>query len=316
MSLLLRLLRHILSRGRLIAPIADLSAYVPNTDKSAMGAINRPLHDKEIFVMGISTATRPLHLEASTFRTLLELQGPSLGLWRAAEIAVLREQTYEHPVLDLGCGDGLVTSLVLSYVEIGVDPDEKALLQAKGRGIYGSFEARPVEEMQLPANSIGTVLSNSVLEHIANIDTVMATIARILRPGGRLIFTTPTPTFSQWLAFPCQSYAERRNRQLCHLNLWSVECWAAHLEEVGLEIEYVRPYLGRPLVRLWDILELLQQVWIGHHRLWSIFWRHIPPDMLTYLATRASQLDLAASITGGGQLIVTHKKDVYANGNG
>ena len=31
--------------------------------------------------------------------------GPSLGLWRAAEIAALREQTYEPPVLDLGCGD-------------------------------------------------------------------------------------------------------------------------------------------------------------------------------------------------------------------
>src|SRR5438270_13653786 len=36
----------------------------------------------------------PLHLDAPTFHTLLKLQGPSLGLWRAAEIAVLREQVY------------------------------------------------------------------------------------------------------------------------------------------------------------------------------------------------------------------------------
>jgi hypothetical protein len=36
---------------------------------------------------------RPLYLDASTFRVLLEQQGPSLGLWRATEIAVLREVT-------------------------------------------------------------------------------------------------------------------------------------------------------------------------------------------------------------------------------
>jgi hypothetical protein len=36
---------------------------------------------------------RPLYLDAPTFRVLLEQQGPSLGLWRAAEIAALREVT-------------------------------------------------------------------------------------------------------------------------------------------------------------------------------------------------------------------------------
>ena len=74
-----------------------------------------------------SLLTYSLHLDEPTFRVLLEQQGPSLGLWRAAEIAVLREQTYERPILDLGCGDGLVTSMVLPRVEIGVDPNQKPL---------------------------------------------------------------------------------------------------------------------------------------------------------------------------------------------
>ncbi len=56
----------------------------------------------------------PLYLDTPTFRLLLDLQGPSLALWRAAEIAALREQTFEPPVLDLGCGDGIVSSMVLS----------------------------------------------------------------------------------------------------------------------------------------------------------------------------------------------------------
>ena len=75
-------------------------------------------------------ARYPLHLPAPMFRVLLEQQGPSLGLWRAAEVAALREQGYHRPVLDLGCGDGLVTSLVLRPVEVGVDPDGTALARA------------------------------------------------------------------------------------------------------------------------------------------------------------------------------------------
>jgi len=66
--------------------------------------------------------TDPLHLDATTFRTLFIAQGPSLGLWRAAEIAALREQSLERPILDLGCGDGFVTAQTLRRVGGGLPP--------------------------------------------------------------------------------------------------------------------------------------------------------------------------------------------------
>ena len=254
------------------------------------------------------TDVRSLHLDAPTFRMLLELQGPSLGLWRAAEIAVLREQEYERPVLDLGCGDGVVTSFVLSKVEVGLDPDKKVLAQAAERGIYERFEAIPAEELPLPDESIGTVVSNSVLEHLLKIDAVLEQVARVLRPGGRLLFTVPTEAFSTWLFLPSLRYAAWRNRHLAHRNLWPVECWVYHLRRVGLEVEMVRPYLRRELVYAWDALELLQQIWICRRRLVSIIWRHLPPSALDWLALRASRLDLSSSTVGGGRLIVARKR--------
>ncbi len=250
---------------------------------------------------------RPLHLDAATFRVLLELQGPSLGLWRAAEIAALREQVYEPPVLDLRCGDGLVTSMVLPRVEVGLDPDEKALAQAARRGIYARFEAMPAEEARLEDESIATVVSNSVLEHLPRIQAVLETIARVLRPGGRLIFTMPTDVLSRWLTLPLGCYATWRNSQLCHINLWSTEGWTSQLRQVGLEVVEIRPYLRHELVSLWDGLELLQQIWIGRRRLVGIAWRRIPPTMLDRLAQWASRLDLSASPAGGGRLIVARK---------
>lgn len=252
--------------------------------------------------------SRSLHLDAPTFRVLLEQQGPSLGLWRAAEVAVLREQTYERPILDLGCGDGLVTSMVLPQVEIGLDPDQKPLAQAQGQGIYEQLVALPVEKSQLPDESIGTVVSNSVLEHIPQLDTVLEAVARMLRSGGKLIFTAPTEAFSEWLALPISPYASWRNQQLCHLNLWSVERWTQQLERVGLEVETVRPYLRRELVSTWDGLELLQQIWIAKRRVFGVVWRRIPPSMMDSLAQWASRLDLSASSPGGGRLIVARKR--------
>ena len=255
----------------------------------------------------ICAAARGLHLDAATFRVLLELQGPSLGLWRAAEIATLREQVYEPPVLDLGCGDGLVTSMVLPRVEVGLDPDEKALAQAARRGIYERLEAVPAEETRLADESIGTVVSNSVLEHLPRIGAVLETVARVLRPGGRLIFTVPTDAFSRWLVLPLGHYATWRNCQLGHINLWSTEGWIARLRQVGLEVEEVRPYLRHELVSTWDALELLQQIWIGRRRLMGIAWRRIPPSMFDRLARWASQLDLSALQVGGGRLVVARK---------
>lgn len=256
----------------------------------------------------------PLYLDASTFRVLLERQGPSLGLWRAAEIAVLREVTYEPPVLDLGCGDGLVTSLVVPHVEIGLDPDEKVLVQAAQRGVYARFEAVFAEDMQLPDACIGTVLSNSVLEHLPRLDAALETVARVLRPGGRLVFTAPTETFSAHLVLSSKHYAAWRNSQQCHLNLWPVEHWIHHLERVGLEVEVVRPYLRPHLVRLWDALELLQQIWIRRRRLVGMIWRRIPPTGLDRLAQWASQLDLSSPAPGGGRLIVARKRSYLIEG--
>jgi SAM-dependent methyltransferase len=248
-----------------------------------------------------------LYLDARTFRILLELQGPSLGLWRAAEVAALREQQYERPILDLGCGDGLVTSMVWSRVEFGLDPDENVLAHAARLGIYECLLAAAAEDSCLADESIGTVISNSVLEHLTHIDVALEKVAQMLRPGGRLIFTVPTEAFSTWLALPVSCYAVWRNRQLRHLNLWSTARWAQQLQRAGLEVEVVRPYLRRELVCTWDILELFQQLWLFRRRLVGVIWQRIPPSMLDSLAAWASQLDLSASDTGGGRLIVARK---------
>ncbi|HET9015557.1 MAG TPA: class I SAM-dependent methyltransferase [Thermomicrobiaceae bacterium] len=249
----------------------------------------------------------PLRLPAPVFRILLERQGPSLGLWRAAEVAALREHGYHRPVLDFGCGDGLVGSQVLRRIDIGVDPNAAALERARPLGVYRRLEAEPIERVDLPPASVATVVSNSVVEHLERPEEALAAVARLLERGGRFICTTPTPAFSGSLLLGYPGYVDRRNHGLEHRNLWPAERWGDLLESVGLRVEAVRPYLRPGLVRAWDALELTQQVWIGRRRAVGLIWRRVPASGFAWLAERAARLDLSAPPPGGGQLIVARK---------
>ncbi len=248
-----------------------------------------------------------LHLPARPFRLLLARLGPSLGLWRAAEVAALRELDYPHPVLDLGCGDGLVASLVFKRVEIGVDPWMVALERAARTGLYERVHGAAMQTAQIPPGSLGSVISNSVLEHVPTIDAVLDAVARALRPRGLLAFTVPTPAFSRSLALPFARYASWRNRMYEHVNLWPVEEWRRRLHLAGLELEGMRPYLRRRLVIGWDLLELMQRIWIGRRRPFTIVWRRLPGRALDWLADRGASLDLSAPPPGGGCLLVARR---------
>jgi SAM-dependent methyltransferase len=248
-----------------------------------------------------------LLLDEGTLKELFRLQGPSLGLWRAAEIAALRRFSYSSPILDLGCGDGLVTSFVLSQVEVGVDPEPEPLRRAAATGIYGHLEQAYIEQAHVPEGEFGTVLSNSVLEHIPDLGPVLRRVNALLRPGGRFVFTVPTERFSDYLSFPFSRYKRWRNRRLQHLNLWPEERWIRQLEGAGFEVEVMLPYLRRPLVLLWDWLELVQQPRLGRARLFGLFWRRLPPRVIAGLAARAAQLDFSSPSPGGGRLVIARR---------
>lgn len=256
---------------------------------------------------GAMSINAPLRLAPQELQTLLADLGPSLGLWRAAEIAALRTQRYAPPVLDLGCGDGIVTSYVLARVAIGVDPSPGALARAARLGVYERLEPLPVEDLALAPGSIGSIISNSVLEHVPDLARVLHAAARLLRPGGRLVFTAPTDAFTRWLALPLSGYGAWRNRHYEHRNLWPLERWSHELRQAGLTIVAARAYMPRPLVAAWDVAELAQRMRLGRRRLFGVAWRRLPAPVLGRLARRLARLDLSAPPPGGGHLIIAEK---------
>ena len=102
---------------------------------------------------------------------VLELLKPSLG----------------ERILDLGCGDGVLTEKIAasSAAVVGIDGAPEMVNAAKSRGL----DARVMDGMNLRFNcEFDAVFSNAALHWMkSDPDAVIAGVARALKPGGRFV---------------------------------------------------------------------------------------------------------------------------------
>jgi len=190
---------------------------------------------------------------------------PATSLWRAIELAlVINEGLPEGRGLDLGCGDGQVLKRVLEHCGpremVGIDLDPRETEAARRSGIYTAVHTGPASEIPEPDDSFDFVFSNSVLEHIPDLGAVFAEVARVLRPGGVLIFTAPAVTFPGALWGPLlpgqdrMAYEAMIHKRLAIQHLFSEENLPTWLEPAGLTVERVEWYLGQPVARRWEFI--------------------------------------------------------------
>jgi SAM-dependent methyltransferase len=168
---------------------------------------------------------------------------------RAVECRFYQDYPLEAPTLDLGCGDGhFVTVAFDQKLEVGIDPWTAPVFEAGQRGGYqltlqGSGDRLPFQD-----GYFGSVVSNSVLEHIPDLDAVIAEVSRVIRPGGLFLFCVPNHQFLANLSIsngldkiglhePAEAYRSFFNRISRHQHCDTPEQWCNRLEPVGLKIQ-------------------------------------------------------------------------------
>jgi SAM-dependent methyltransferase len=194
---------------------------------------------------------------------------PATALWRVFEVeVVLARLRGSGRGLDLGCGDGELAEVMLSkmgvrWTGLDIDPDDAKL--ARARGVYESVHVAPAWNIPEPDASFDLVFSNSVLEHVDNLDDVLAEVARVLKPGGRLVFTVPLREFDDLLLWRralarvrlremAQRYAAAIDKRLVHRNLLSEEAWRERLAALGMETIEAVPYLSSSAIAVWETM--------------------------------------------------------------
>jgi ubiquinone/menaquinone biosynthesis C-methylase UbiE len=96
-------------------------------------------------------------------------------------------------VLDIGCGNGIYTQWLAKKcdVAVGIDHNQKNLDWAKTEFPHCEFVFSNGESLPFDDNSFGAVMLTEVLEHLQDDRATLKEIARVLRPGGVLLISTP-----------------------------------------------------------------------------------------------------------------------------
>jgi SAM-dependent methyltransferase len=187
---------------------------------------------------------------------------PATAYWRAVEIDALASAGLPHGRgFDLGCGDGKLTDILLSLTGprtlVGLDPDPLETAAAKKWPFYEAVLTAPGDAVPEPDGAFDFVISNSVLEHIPNLEPVIAEVGRLLRPGGRFYFTVPQPAFHDNLAGGLGDrvqYLERLDKRLAHFNYLDADAWTQLCARHSLKVDQVRGYLDKRQTRRWESL--------------------------------------------------------------
>ena len=186
-------------------------------------------------------------LEMPAFRALL----------RSVEADFYEDFELPEPILDLGCGDGHFATIAFDKkLNVGIDPWWQPLKEADERKIYDVVSCASGAKMPLPSNYFNTVVSNSVLEHIPDIEPVIGEVERVLKPGGWFYFCVPGPNFRRFLSVArlldaahlpgaAESYRLLFDRIARHYYYSSPEEWTARMERHGLQVHRWWSYFSK-----------------------------------------------------------------------
>ncbi len=140
-------------------------------------------------------------------------------------------------VLDLGCGLGEFTAALSEHGAIvtGCDVAQEALRRARARAPTVEFVLTG-EELPFADESFDVVWAGEVLEHVQDGLGLLAEVRRVLRPGGRLLLSTPDhgPLRRLWLGLSATAFDRHFDPRSDHVRFFTARTLRGTLEAADL----------------------------------------------------------------------------------
>jgi SAM-dependent methyltransferase len=144
-------------------------------------------------------------------------------------------------ILDLGCGDGVLTEKIAAVgaavVAVDAGPDMVRAARTRGLDAY----VRDGQQLDFE-DEFDAVFSNAALHWMRDIAAVLAGVRRALRPGGRFVAEMGGHGNTAAILVAIEAVLARRGLDAWRLSPWyfpSVAAFRAKLETAGFSVEEI-----------------------------------------------------------------------------
>ena len=152
----------------------------------------------------------------------------------------VRSLGHAERVLDLGCGDGRLSTELDATELTAADVSPVALERARPRLPAARIvELDPDAPLPFEDGCFDLVLCAETLEHVRDVQLLLSELRRVLRPGGVLAATTPAHL----------PFGRRAHPLTPHLRSFTRRSFRRLLDELGFEVESLRRRSGTLLAR-------------------------------------------------------------------
>ena len=162
------------------------------------------------------------------------------------DLGELFERAAPQSVLDVGCGEGVLTARWAAIVPgrvVGIDLEDPALKAEWATRRAPNHEFRVMKAARLPFGDgeYAAAAAIEVLEHVPDPEHTVAEMARVAR-GGHLLVSVPREPLWRALNMARGAYLRDLGNTPGHLNHWSRRGFAALLERHGSVEEMRSPF--------------------------------------------------------------------------
>lgn len=156
-------------------------------------------------------------------------------------------------VLDAGCGSGWLSEMLArrgfstTALDLGFDSLRRASMRLKGKGLPLPCVLGDVFRLPFGDASFDAAVASEILEHLDDPAAALTEIARVVRPGGTVVISTP---YRERIEYTLCIHCNRKTPVNAHLHSFDERSMSEMLETAGCKVDTNIAFVSRVAERM------------------------------------------------------------------